>query len=424
MNVLKIYNLFDVCFDGCAIGLKAKSGELLKKPWRVLTNDNNIHSALKPLVCSNRGRTTDHTHAECRGDDCKSSENYTFRFTRIVHRAIAKTALRISKGQDVNIQGSVSYEVCVNEGCSHEVCVCLPAHQTSSLNFCVLAAPMSLRLAPRALLSMSDDTEDRAFVAPVLRQLLTAFPPTQGGAAPPPAPPLSALFSSRKAKAVSPYNAMAISDPPLVFPPDPIEFSTSVPKMSYSQKMLKSGRKSSMFASGLKLRYYQPKQFGNRLFIDTSEFGEWSWPTGGSCPPLAALYDARSKVMWKDKTVLGKSQYYRWEEIPNMQFGGVAVTSSANTVMHSQNSGGMTYLSHWMAAAELGEARQGRIGELARWMAVPRPDASAQWQNTFCNLDIFQPARRKPDGTMDWVPTGVPGHQGVKVDQQVEPTKA
>ena len=33
------WDLQEVCFDGCAIGLKARSGELLRKPGRVCTND-------------------------------------------------------------------------------------------------------------------------------------------------------------------------------------------------------------------------------------------------------------------------------------------------------------------------------------------------------------------------------------------------
>ena len=34
---------------------------------------------------------TDHVHAECRGIDCKSSEKYTFSFTRKIHRAFMKS---------------------------------------------------------------------------------------------------------------------------------------------------------------------------------------------------------------------------------------------------------------------------------------------------------------------------------------------
>ena len=77
------WNLQDICFDGCAIGLKGRSGELLKKPWRVCTNDQHILCALRNLTCSNTGNVlTDHVHAECRGIDCKDSEKYTF----VIHK--------------------------------------------------------------------------------------------------------------------------------------------------------------------------------------------------------------------------------------------------------------------------------------------------------------------------------------------------
>ena len=86
-SLLAKWDLQEVCFDGCAIGLKARSGEFLKKPWRVCTNDQNILSALRGLTCSNTGNVlTDHVHAECRGVDCKDSETHTFSLTRRVHR--------------------------------------------------------------------------------------------------------------------------------------------------------------------------------------------------------------------------------------------------------------------------------------------------------------------------------------------------
>ena len=88
---LASWDLQEACFDGCAIGLKARSEEFLKKPWRVCTNDLNILSALRGLTCSNTGNVLkDHVHAECRGIDCKNDERYTFSFTRRVHRAFRK----------------------------------------------------------------------------------------------------------------------------------------------------------------------------------------------------------------------------------------------------------------------------------------------------------------------------------------------
>ena len=66
-SFLHKYKLQEVCVDGCAIGLKARSGELTKKPRRVCTNDENILIALRPLQWSNTSNpATDHHHAECK----------------------------------------------------------------------------------------------------------------------------------------------------------------------------------------------------------------------------------------------------------------------------------------------------------------------------------------------------------------------
>ena len=71
----------------------ARSGELITKPWRVGTNDENISIALRPLQCSNTGNpATEHHHAECKGVNSKESESYTFKFTRRVHKVCSKTA--------------------------------------------------------------------------------------------------------------------------------------------------------------------------------------------------------------------------------------------------------------------------------------------------------------------------------------------
>ena len=79
-SFLAKWNVQEICFDGCAIGLRARSGKFLKKPWRACTNDHNILSALRGLTCSHTGNVlADNVHAECRGIDCNDSETYTFR---------------------------------------------------------------------------------------------------------------------------------------------------------------------------------------------------------------------------------------------------------------------------------------------------------------------------------------------------------
>ena len=132
------WNLQEVCFDGCAIGLRARSGELLKKPWRVCTNDQNILTTLRGLTCSNTGNPlSDHVHAECRGVDCKESEKYTFSFTRRVHRAFMKTTQdNVDKLVPICTTSQHNTYELFSCFCSDPTCVCLS--QTASetaLNF-------------------------------------------------------------------------------------------------------------------------------------------------------------------------------------------------------------------------------------------------------------------------------------------------
>ena len=98
------YQLQEDCFDVCAIGLRARSGELMEKPRRVCTNDQDILIALRPLQCSNTGDpATDHQHAECKGIDGKESESYTFKLPRIVHKSFRKTACTTDTKHSINM---------------------------------------------------------------------------------------------------------------------------------------------------------------------------------------------------------------------------------------------------------------------------------------------------------------------------------
>ena len=117
-QVLTKYSLEDVCFDGCAFGLKSRAGGLMKKPWRVCTNDTNILKNFKPFVCSNTGCTlTDHSHDLCHGIDCKESENYTFQMTRLVHKSFRETQKNISRDRNSkactsSINNKYEFEMC------------------------------------------------------------------------------------------------------------------------------------------------------------------------------------------------------------------------------------------------------------------------------------------------------------------------
>lgn len=126
-SFLAKWDLQEVCFDGCVIGLRARSGELLKKPWTVCTNDHNHFVALRGLKCTNTGNVlTDHIHAECRGIDCKESEKYTFSCTRKVHKAFGK----ILKNIMLELFLSVHHLLTIDTSCFHHAvttlfCICM-----------------------------------------------------------------------------------------------------------------------------------------------------------------------------------------------------------------------------------------------------------------------------------------------------------
>jgi hypothetical protein len=75
VRFVKQHSFVDSIFHGCACGLVTKRnvpiGRPMKKPWRSSSND--------PIELSflNRKCQGGHDHVECRGRDCKASEDYT-----------------------------------------------------------------------------------------------------------------------------------------------------------------------------------------------------------------------------------------------------------------------------------------------------------------------------------------------------------
>ena len=105
--MLTKYSLEEVCFDGCAFGLRSRAGGWMKKHWRVCTNDVNILRNCKPCVCSNTWCiVSERKHDLCHGIDCKDSENYTFQMTRLVHNSFIETRRDISK--------TINFEACTS----------------------------------------------------------------------------------------------------------------------------------------------------------------------------------------------------------------------------------------------------------------------------------------------------------------------
>ena len=80
---LDSHSLYEVCFDGCRLGLKDSHGTPVKKLWRILTSCKSIVKSFKNTTC--RGG---HSHAKC----LKESEDYTPKFALLVHQAFALQA--------------------------------------------------------------------------------------------------------------------------------------------------------------------------------------------------------------------------------------------------------------------------------------------------------------------------------------------
>eukprot|EP00971_Amphidinium_carterae_P059634 1179298-Amphidinium_carterae.2 len=76
--------------DGCAFGLRVQ-GELVKKPWRIMTNCQSMVLGLSGKSC-----VGGHQHKQCRGATAKDSANYSDEMVDCVHHAFMGGA--VNKG--------------------------------------------------------------------------------------------------------------------------------------------------------------------------------------------------------------------------------------------------------------------------------------------------------------------------------------
>ena len=72
-------------FDGCALGMVNQDNDPLKKPWTVATNHAGVGRALSKFQC-----TCNRRHAPGRGIALKKTEEYTFRMTDAIHKALTR----------------------------------------------------------------------------------------------------------------------------------------------------------------------------------------------------------------------------------------------------------------------------------------------------------------------------------------------
>ena len=88
-KLAKDLNLREACFDGCAFGLKDQKGNLLRKPWKVLSNSPEIIKALQGKLCPGG-----HVHVPTAGSKTKATENYNKKIAKTVHDAFARQVQR------------------------------------------------------------------------------------------------------------------------------------------------------------------------------------------------------------------------------------------------------------------------------------------------------------------------------------------
>ena len=84
-KLLVQYEMIAYHFDGCALGMKNQNDDPLKKPWTVATNHSGIGKALSKFQCRCERR-----HAQGRGLALKKTEEYTFRMTDAMRKALTQ----------------------------------------------------------------------------------------------------------------------------------------------------------------------------------------------------------------------------------------------------------------------------------------------------------------------------------------------
>ena len=75
------FNIYNAYINGCAYGLTTLDGKLfLYKPWRITTLSKEFSNGIAAKCPGG------HEHGQCRGHDCKHTENYTVAMVKQIHR--------------------------------------------------------------------------------------------------------------------------------------------------------------------------------------------------------------------------------------------------------------------------------------------------------------------------------------------------
>jgi hypothetical protein len=107
-TLLHRYDFVNATFDGCMLDLMSivRTDMRIKKPWRISTTSRSIHSAFDNKLCDQS-----HEHVPCAGKDTKVTEEYTFKFVKLLHDAWRKHAHQISKRCHTSTYSSASPKI-------------------------------------------------------------------------------------------------------------------------------------------------------------------------------------------------------------------------------------------------------------------------------------------------------------------------
>ena len=76
-----------VALDGCMVGVKATTGEKIKKPWQITTTNMSLVNALKHRLCNKQ-----HVHQECAGQETLRTGFYPQELCEIMSKAVPNWA--------------------------------------------------------------------------------------------------------------------------------------------------------------------------------------------------------------------------------------------------------------------------------------------------------------------------------------------
>ena len=89
-EMVRRFSMHRIDIHGCALGLRARTGMPIKKPWSIMTTSKHMVEGFKDKKCP--GPEVHATHTPCAGSETKRTEEYTDAMTDIAHEAVARDA--------------------------------------------------------------------------------------------------------------------------------------------------------------------------------------------------------------------------------------------------------------------------------------------------------------------------------------------